>query len=245
MDWIDLGNPRPRTSAIKYRPHLWPPALSIVPLERPLTSSRPFVDVIGSRSSCREFVSVAASEMLGALAALFWLACRTKIEADDSLGFPIAYRPSPSAGAIHPIHILTNVPGFQTWHYLDARRDQLVEMQHEAVSVADVRGDVDRILPGRNASLVLFIAEPGKTSAKYLNSASLVWRDAGVLQGIISLAAEDLNLGCTMLGVTGEPWSGRLLGRPGLHGVGAAYVGFPGLTFTRRGKKTSNGSRRK
>jgi len=232
MDWIDLGSPKPRPSTIKYRPHTWPQELSVVPLQRPSTPSRRFADVIGSRRSCREFVPVRAQEMLSALAALFWLACRTKMEGDDSIGFPISHRPSPSAGAIHPIHILANIPGLRTWHHLDAQRNELVELQHTSVCVEDVRASVESVLPGTHATLVLFIAEPGKTAAKYEHSASLVWRDAGVLQGIISLAAEDVDLGCTMLGVTGDPWSSRLLERPGLHGVGAAYIGFPDLNRT-------------
>ena len=39
------------------------------------------------------------------------------------------------------------------------------------------------------------------------------------------VAAESLDLSFCPLGVTGEPWTSRLLDQPGLVGVGAAFVG--------------------
>jgi hypothetical protein len=75
---------------------------------------------------------------------------------------------------------------------------------------------------------MLFAAEPNLTFAKYNEACSLIWRDAGVLQGILSLAAEDLGLNFCLVGVTGEPWVSGLIEQNTLVGVGAAYVGAPG-----------------
>jgi len=71
------------------------------------------------------------------------------------------------------------------------------------------------------------VAEPGKTSAKYSSSSSLVWRDAGVLLGHIGLAAESLGLNYCPLGITGEPWVSQLDSQGKLSGVGLALLGFP------------------
>jgi len=76
-----------------------------------------------------------------------------------------------------------------------------------------------------SATLLLFVAEPGMTIAKYSNASSLIWRDAGILQGYFAAAAESLDLNFCFLGVTGEPWASQLVDQPGLCGVGAAYVG--------------------
>ncbi|SEM10533.1 hypothetical protein SAMN05518845_11692 [Variovorax sp. YR750] len=84
---------------------------------------------------------------------------------------------------------------------------------------------MDELIAAPVATLLLLVAEPGKTAAKYFNSESLVWRDAGVLLGYLSLAAEALGLAFVPLGITGDPWAGKLVDESGLAGVGAALVG--------------------
>jgi hypothetical protein len=93
------------------------------------------------------------------------------------------------------------------------------------LSAEEVRRNLEVVLPLSSATLLLFAAEPGMTSAKYENAMSLVWRDAGVLQGHLAMAAEAIGLNFCLLGVIGEPWIGALTDEPGLVGVGAAYVG--------------------
>ena len=122
------------------------------------------------------------------------------------------------------MHLIVHFPGTATWHRHDPVGHSLVEVP-SALSPAEVRISLDRVLPGGAATLMLFAVEPGMTFAKYRGACSLVWRDAGVLQGPLAIAAEALNLHFCLLGVTGEPWVGRLLDQPGLIGVGAAYVG--------------------
>lgn len=88
-----------------------------------------------------------------------------------------------------------------------------------------VRRETDDLVVAPSATLLLLVAEPGKTAAKYLNPDSLVWRDAGVLLGYLSLAAEALGLAFVPLGATGDPWAGTLVDEAGLTDVGAALVG--------------------
>ena len=72
---------------------------------------------------------------------------------------------------------------------------------------------------------MVLVAEPGKTAAKYANSESLVWRDAGVLLGYMSVVAEALGLGFCPLGITGQAYVSALSADARLTGVGLAVVG--------------------
>lgn len=72
---------------------------------------------------------------------------------------------------------------------------------------------------------MLLVAEPGMYAAKYQACESLVWRDAGVLVGYLSLVAEVLGLDFCPLGSTGGSALGYLDQQPQLLGVGVALVG--------------------
>jgi hypothetical protein len=72
--------------------------------------------------------------------------------------------------------------------------------------------------------VLAFVAEPGRTAAKYEDSDSLVWRDAGVLQGMLCAVAPAVGLEVCLLGPTGDEWVSRLAGEGQLRGVGLARV---------------------
>jgi hypothetical protein len=75
-------------------------------------------------------------------------------------------------------------------------------------------------------TLVSLVAEPGKTAAKYANHESLVWRDAGVVLGYMSLMAEALKLSFCPLGITGRPYVTDCLPNAStLQAVGLAVLG--------------------
>ncbi len=231
MTWTLQGNPRPRPDPQRYTPVLWPDRSSI-DLSFPVSgfaeshrveqpaSKVSFAEVVAARRS--RYAFGAPSHMT--LGKLFGLTCRVQVELDNRFGFPLSRRPAPSAGGIHPIHVVVHLPDKERLHRYEPFTHTLVELGSD-VDVADLRASMDAIVLGQDAALLLFIAEPGKTLAKYSDGDSLVWRDAGVLQGFFSLAAEALDLNFTPLGVTGEPWSSCLVEQGGLHGVGVALVG--------------------
>lgn len=176
---------------------------------------------LDARRSARSFACLPES----LLSSLLWHSARTQECGQLGSGFDVEHRPAPSAGAIHPIHLLIQLPEEDGWarynpleHSLDVLAKAgsvlrpLVEFSEEVVSKQDGR-------------LMLFVAEPGMTSAKYKRSESLVWRDAGVLQGIISLVAAALDLNFCLLGVTGNPWVAQLSSECKLQGVGIATLG--------------------
>lgn len=221
-NWADLGNPCPRKEPLRYTPLAWPLGRRI-PL--PIASgssclSKPIADVLLHRRTKREF-SFLSTEMLGALT---WLTCQTQQTGHEDLGFPLSLRPCPSAGAIHPIHLLVIGPEGDGWFRYDSTSHALDEMKTK-VDPRKVLEAMHAVLPAPSATLLILAAEPERTGAKYEAPASLVWRDAGVILGVLAVAAEALDLSFCPLGVTGEPWVGQLLDQPGLTGVGAAFVG--------------------
>lgn len=222
MAWIDLGNPSPRPEVLPYAPIQWPcrEEIPLGPASDVCARSISFDELASRRRSRRSFAPLSL-DMLGALT---WLSCRTLRSGTRYSGLDLSLRPSPSAGAIHPIHVLVIRPESNEWHRYDPVGHSLCRVQ-TLLDPRRVRDDMQQVLPAPQATLILFAAEPGLTAAKYDASCSLVWRDAGALLGTMTLAAESLELSFCPLGVTGEPWIGQLLDQPGLAGVGAAFVG--------------------
>lgn len=220
MTWEDLGNPTPYPSVETYAAPSWPKGkVNVLPAEAYIETAK-FSDVVSSRRSRRTFRRLDVLQLSRLLA----LTCSVHRTLESPFGVPLSLRPAPSAGAIHPIHVILGASEPHTWQRYDPWRHCLVELTSRVV-LAEVRTAMDALVPGEEGTLILFAAEPQKTLHKYEHGGSLVWRDAGVLQGYFALAAEALELNFCLLGVTGEPWVSRLVDGLHLTGVGAAYVG--------------------
>lgn len=220
MTWIDLGNPTPWAEPREYRPVSWPEGMKVTLPKRICNVAKTYAQIAERRRTRYSFRSL-SKEMLGDL---LGLTLRIQQVGNDKLGFPLTWRPAPSAGAIHPIHLVAQLGKGECWYRYEAGQHVLIELP-SAIDANLVRGALNELLPSGDAAMLLFVAEPGKTFAKYANGCSLVWRDAGVLLGYFSVAAEALGLNFSPLGVTGEPWASQLVEEPGLVGVGAAFVG--------------------
>jgi SagB-type dehydrogenase family enzyme len=224
MTWITLGNPTPRTELKSYRPFIWPVG-EINYLSAPTNlPNQPFCEVISARRTRRAFGQVDNKE----LATLLWLTCRGQEWGDTTLGFPLTKRPAPSAGAIHPIHVLVNTSGDNRWWRYIADDHALADINAGMLDANEIRRALEDVLAPSQGTIILFVAEPGKTFAKYDDGCSLVWRDAGVLLGCMALTAESLNLNFCPLGITGEPWASQLDQQGSLIGVGMALLGSSG-----------------
>ncbi|WP_160319196.1 nitroreductase family protein [Pseudomonas libanensis] len=221
MTWIDLGDPTPRLAPERYEPLEWEIG-DVCPL--PASSEaldRPFGEVLDARASHREF-GVVYDLQLGAF---LWHACRTRGSGTSNLGFDLEHRAAPSAGAIHPIHIVVKRPEDDRWWMYEPRAHQLVELRHSTGKLAGLYELSLRVLGGDEATRILFLAEPGKTLGKYQDGCSLVWRDAGVLLAVMALTATAQGLNFCPLGITGEPWASTLGDQGKLTGVGLALLG--------------------
>lgn len=220
MVWIDLGNPHPLPEPSRYQPLVWPEGKRIALPNDGVSVSKTLLQISVERRTRYEFGPVSKSS----LGALFELTSRIQSCGNERLGFPLSRRPAPSAGAIHPIHLIVNSNQDEGWQRYDPMEHALVELPSR-IQPNSVRSAMDQIVQSGDATMLLFAAEPGKTFSKYANACSLVWRDAGVLLGYFAIAAEALNLNFSPLGETGEPWVSQLVDEAGLVGVGMALVG--------------------
>ncbi|WP_139114613.1 nitroreductase family protein [Pseudomonas sp. 24 E 1] len=221
MTWIDLGDPLPRSSPERYVPIDWEVGeVSLLPIcSSGLTQE--FGEVLDARTSQRDF-GVVNDQQLGAF---LWHACRTRGVGASELGFDLEHRASPSAGAIHPIHVVLKRPRCERWWLYQPGAHELRELKHAAGRLAGLYEQSLKVLEGDDAVRILFLAEPGKTLGKYQDGCSLVWRDAGALLAVMALTATAQGLNFCSLGITGEPWASTLADQGKLAGVGLALLG--------------------
>ncbi len=222
MEWPDLGQPAPRDALRTHQPITWPQGPRQL-LTRSTPDCDPVVaELFHARRSTRDFGAVSPAELSGWLD----LSCRVQQRQASDLGFDLTRRPAPSAGAIHPVHVILVWPDASSWHRYEPFEHALLAFDGVA-RARDAHAGLQQVLTAPDGTLVLLAAEVGRTAAKYDHCASLVWRDAGALLATMALAAHALSLAFCPLGVTGEPWTAGLLEDRGLVGVGAAFLGRP------------------
>jgi hypothetical protein len=219
MDWVDLGHPRPRDLPETYHPVSWA-FDQLTPLG---ATDHDLKLSVGSALGCRRSSRYLGSMPPSKLAALLGAVSRVHDRRETAFGFPIERRPTPSAGAIHPIHIVVSGPG-TPWSRYDAASHSLYRLSNGHL-LEPLHPACAELIEAPEAWILLFVAEPGLTAAKYAFAQSLVWRDAGVLQGTLAIAAEALDIGYCLLGITGEPWASGLANQHELVGVGVALAG--------------------
>lgn len=221
MTWIDLGDPVPKPTLDEYTPIQWDIG-EVVYLSSPKnTINQSFTDVIDSRVSLRNFGFITEPQFEEFL----WHSCRTRGIGASTLGFDLEHRASPSAGAIHPIHVIIKRPQDVQWWLYQPQTHSLAELKQESAKLIGLEGYAKEVLDGAQAVTMLFLAEHGKTLVKYQNGCSLIWRDAGALIGIMALIATAMDLSFCPLGITGEPWASDLAQKGKLVGVGLAFLG--------------------
>jgi SagB-type dehydrogenase family enzyme len=216
--WVN--DPRPRATPAPYIPFCWS-VTHRVPLE---PGSAPqwvdLADILTTRRSHRQGISPA----IEGLGALLWQVSRTTSVAPSPYGFELERRPIPSAGALHPIHILLRWAKEGGWCRYDPRSHHLEYLADEQGHLVGLAEHALQVAEATDGVVLAFVAEPGRTASKYENSESLVWRDAGVLQGALCAVAPALGLQVCLLGPTGDAWISRLANERQLRGTGLAHV---------------------
>lgn len=220
--WTLLGNPVPRQQPLAYSPHLWPVTQSV---SLPYSATTDAL-VRSSPNSIRRSRRVFAPISWEQISLLLWRTAHCQRTAESSLGFRLQQRAVPSAGAIHPIHLLVQMPDDAgAWARYNPLTHSLDVIGTCARVLNPLRQQADEIVLAQPGILLIFVAEPQMTAAKYENPDSLIWRDAGVLQGALAMTSEDLGLNFCLLGITGDPWVGQLSKQCQLAGVGLAALG--------------------
>jgi len=214
-------DPLPRALPVHYAPYAWPPGgrTSLAPRSQPLELD--LVALLEQRQTRREFGKPIDDGRLGEF---LWLACRNRSARPSAFGPDQESRVHPSAGAMHPIHVLL-ARETGPWLRYDPLNHALVELPDSGASAAAGRQAACNLVELARGTLIGLVAEPGKTAAKYEHPESLVWRDAGVVLGYLSVMAEALGLAFCPLGITGQPYSTEYLPDSStLQAVGLAVV---------------------
>ncbi|EGY00580.1 hypothetical protein AZA_09502 [Nitrospirillum viridazoti Y2] len=141
------------------------------------------------------------------VAELLWHAVGTKAMAKSGrAGIPIEWRVCPSAGGLHPIHIICIPqtategirlydPNSHAFDFLAVSENKVIETQNEFLM--SVIGSV-------TGCTLLFVADVKKIDAAYEHGMTLTWRNAGAIISTLCLCAEWLGLGACPLGFNGD-----------------------------------------
>ncbi len=215
------GEPRPRTDPVVPAEVVWPVSRveTCAGIEGPGELS--FSSVLEARRSHREMRLAPMREIVNAVA--FAVRPRAVLKEDE---FRRSRRPSPSAGAIHPVEILL-VREARVFRYEALGHELQVLRVSRRTSLRRFAQDCKEILP-KAAGTALVLAGDGKrVDAMYERPSSLLWRDAGVLLQTLALVATAYGLAFSPLGILG----GSLVDSIGLAGevraAGVALVGYP------------------
>ena len=167
-----------------------------------LDDSLPLKTILERRRSEQRFDDVS----LGELATVLVRSGRVVSWEYAPDGTQITFRPTPSAGARHPIELMVlaiNVDGLASgiWRFepfscnLHRCEDNHTQL-NKVISAIREAGRFEN----DPAAVIFLVADFVKTLCRYPNGASLVWRDAGVLAGTLHLCAGELQLASKIVG---------------------------------------------
>jgi Nitroreductase family len=182
--------------------------------------SRSFSSIIQERRSDRAIVRAPLRELVNAVA----FATRPQAVMDGDQ-FCRSRRPSPSAGALHPVDILLVHGRSRVFRYvpLTHRLEGLYVEHREHLDA--FTSDCLEILPGARGTAVVLVGDVARVAAVYERPLSLLWRDGGALLQTLALVATAYRLAFCPLGILGTPVL-QALGLPEwVSGVGVAIIG--------------------
>ena len=183
-----------------------------------------FWDVLNNRRSSRNFRKLSLDE----ISSVLWASSKVKSLSVQKNGYILTHRPASSAGARHPIDIiiLSATLNCKEFHYYNPFDHSLNRLKLEKFSVDDFLNHVESVIPFGDGTIVWFICHPHRTSAKYDNFQSLVWRDAGVLIHSLQMVCSALGLNSCPVGSLGEPFISQGFSPLGeIFGVGGIIIG--------------------
>lgn len=216
--------PRPRSQPGTLVPLVWPIRTSVgCPAVVP-PAPQTFAAVLEERRSRRRMQRAPLRELVNALA---WATGPRALHEGDV--FMRTRRPSPSAGALHPLETVLvdwrGSPRAMRYNAL-SHRLELLAVPHPDLLRSFVRTCGD-ILPDAQGTALVFIGHASRVAAAYEDPASLLWRDAGTLLQTLFLTATAYRLAFCPLGILGQEVI-QAIGLPrDAVATGAALLGRP------------------
>lgn len=179
-----------------------------------------FEATLEARRSHRVMSRAPLREVVNAIA--FGVRPRERIEG-DALGRSL--RPSPSAGAIHPIDVLLVHGSSRVFRYAPlAHQLQMLCITRREYLEAFLE-DCRQVLPDAAGTAIVLVGEMNRVAAAYTRPESLLWRDAGVLLQTLALVATAYRLAFCPLGILGTPVVRAIGLSDHVSGVGVALIG--------------------
>jgi hypothetical protein len=139
-------------------------------------------------------------------------------------------RPSPSAGALHPIDIaLVDWRGALRLMRYDSFLHQLEVLGPLKVldDLRELSHAAEEIVSGARGTAIVLLGDVARVAAAYDNPDTLFWRDAGALLQTLFLAATAFRLAFCPLGILGHQVVQALGLEQRLIAAGVALIGHP------------------
>lgn len=192
-----MKSPQPKDHIDKYTPYLYNIANKIHLDSFSNFPSIEFKDVLINRRSHRLFDKPINTSHLYQI-----LHLSTKITSisQNEEGFIETMRVVPSGGARHPIDLLTieKIDNLNCLNLYNPIDNSISRLQTEPTSLQYFIQEIEECLKIENSTIIWFAIQEHKTSSKYHNPQSLIWRDVGALLYCIQLV-------CTYLGAKSCP----------------------------------------
>jgi SagB-type dehydrogenase family enzyme len=184
-----------------------------------------FDKVIMSRKTQRKFDSPTIEQ----LGSILRYTAKVKNTWLQNNGYILTQRGVPSAGARHPIDIVvwhSSILDSRSFYYYNPFDHSLNQLKNNNDDISAFLKHINEIVKIKEAAIFWFVMHVKRTSAKYDNAESLVWRDAGALINAIQLVCTAMELNCCPIGSLGEPFiSGMFDGQDGIFGAGGLLIG--------------------
>lgn len=190
-----------------------------------------FAAVLEARHSVRSFGAPSEAELL----ALLTHAARSRFTWPTKVGRTASSRPSPSAGARHPIEIVVAAlevrglaPGL---YWFDPMLCRLMALQVgcDVARKVAARAQVALAVEDLPPVVLCLVAELQRTLSRYVGGMSLILRDTGALMATACFVATALGLATCPVGIGGESLAldALQIKYPEWAEVGAVAVGRP------------------
>jgi SagB-type dehydrogenase family enzyme len=219
-----MNNPEPKSQEEQYIPYQYPIAEQLF-LEKPQTNRTANIfEIVLRRKSIRQFSPLTLTQ----LSDLLWYTAHVKGIFCQDNGYMLSHRPSPSAGGRHPIDLIlsSRVLGTDALYVYDPFEHSLNKLVVPKDKIQLLYAHGQSVMQAAEGTTIWFMAHPSRTSAKYDNAESLIWRDTGALIYCIQLVATALQINSTPLGTLGKPFLDNLFDtRTEVTGAGGIVLG--------------------
>ncbi len=222
MNWDKslFDSPRPRARVVLPRPL----SASIAGLRRLAIPTLQIKENLGDLLARRQTDYRSTSIDIETAGIICWFTKRNIRKFDGESG-QLSHRPTPSAGALHPIElVITGLQGSPGawWYRADAHAFALLDGGDSTLRALET--ETAACLPVEPASQIWLLGDIEKVSAKYERPETLLLRDAGFLLCTLTLTATAMGLAPVPIGVTANSilptvaqWSRPVVGLGGLH----------------------------